>query len=170
MARSIGILFYILSLQGDNTSNYSKLKSQAKLINNSFAQGKFADLPAYVEYYNRYNRKVRDEIIFRYIASAEMSSVGEDGSLPNKDKGGQTVEKFVTPDLYLYSGRAKQQLALRTAPDFVIYTFRSLIQETLNPQTGWRRVVGANNEPGGGREGTIFQPFPIMGAFMLRKE
>ena len=96
--------------------------------------------------------------------------MGESGFLPNKNNKGEFVEKYVTPDFYLYSGRAKQQLALPVAPDYLIWTFKSMIQETLVPAAGWRPVTSANLEPGGGLEGTIFQPFPIMGAFQLRKE
>ena len=69
-----------------------------------------------------------------------------------------------------HAGRAKQQLALRTAPDLLIWTYKSILQGTLQPALGWGVVQPANNERGGGLEGTIYQPFPIMGVFQLKKE
>jgi len=164
------MIFFILSLEGDNTSDYNKLRSQAKHINKTIADGQYAKLPSHVEYYTRHGDKVQDEIIFRYISKGELGNLQEGAFLPNKDINGNTVEKYVTPDLYLYSGRAKQRLSLPVAPDYMTYTFRSLIQETLNPQVGWNIVAPDNGEIGGGREGTIFQPFPMMGLFELKKE
>jgi hypothetical protein len=165
---ALTLLLLVLTLEGDNVSPNQILRHKAQFINEIIAEGRLSELPKYVEFYYK-NKKHRDEIIFRYISEPELGSA-VNGYLPNVNTKGELCVKFVTPTLYLYAGRAKSKLALGTTPDYVIWTFRSMIEATLQPQVGWKIVEPANKEKGGGLEGTIFQQFPIMGVFKLRKE
>ncbi len=122
-------------------------------------------------------RRHQDELVFRYMSIAEYDATLEGSwrsrnnstwpTLVNKDKNGNLGLKYVTPDVYFSSQTAKAALALPTAPSIVVWTFKNDLR-TLTPRN-WKPVDPKYGEPGGGREGTISEPFPIRGAFMLNK-
>jgi RHS repeat-associated protein len=163
----LNVILFALTLEGDNTSHYKIHQKKSEEINSLIAQGKYSELPSSFEYYYK-GSKFKDELVFRYISNSEFETVENGWLLPNVDRSGNAVNKYVSPTFYVYGGTAKQKLAMPTMPDIVIWTFRSMIEGTLLPKSGWNTVLPAYGEPGGGREGTIFQPFPIMGVFNLK--
>jgi RHS repeat-associated protein len=164
--RFFGWFFFLCSFEGDNFSVKTVQEWAAKDINDALSKGEYGKLDKLSNYEFK-KVKIKDEIVFRYVSERELLTI-DGGYLQNKGPQDNWVKKYVTPTLYLYPERAKSRLALPSAPKYVIWTFKSMIRPTLVPQNGWRIVKPGNEELGGGLEGTINQPFPVMGIFELR--
>ncbi|MBS1745562.1 MAG: hypothetical protein JST21_05285 [Bacteroidetes bacterium] len=157
------VLSFSLSFHGDNVSIHDILKRKAIEINDLIKQGK--PLPDKIEY-NYRGHKNDDEIVFRYITEDEFK--GMNGMyLPNLDASKNLTKKYVTPDFYTSSETAWRRLALPDHKQYLVWTFKSMLEPTITP---WTPVPGISDiQTGGGLEGTIFQIFPVMGAFLLGK-
>ena len=73
--RALGMLMTILSFEGDNTSDLTKIKRESKTVVETIAKGQYSKLPKYIEYYGYGGGKIKDEIIYRYINRPELNSV-----------------------------------------------------------------------------------------------
>jgi hypothetical protein len=164
----------ILQMSGCNPNAGQRREKQTEKLNEYLQQ---RDIESITDLGVDLNRRFSDQIVYRYMSVAEFNNTGGDiwkdvngeayHSLINKGLDGSLVKKYVTPDLYFSAKDAKSYLALPTKPEIVVWTFKSNLV-TLTPRT-WRNVEEKNKEPGGGREGTITEPFPVRGAFYLKE-
>ena len=116
----------------------------------------------------RRRRHKRDACARRGVSAKEGMFLGKSMQIQNVDKNLNITRKYITPGFYSSGAGAKNQLALPYAPNLGVWTFQSEIQATKLLKVGWdvvRKVPGWGD--GGGLEGTINQPFPIKGVFLL---
>ncbi|MBI3137598.1 MAG: RHS repeat protein [Sphingobacteriales bacterium] len=163
------------TLSSDNISQPDLIRQTDQIINEYLKKGDLAGAQSYIETYNRdRGRQGYSKIVFRYMSLGEYNSrLTPDGDLPQAlpfDASNDFVTKYITPDIYLTSKGAKTYLALPRAPDIAIWTYEVEIAATKMPATGYQIVKPKHREPGGGREATILQPFPIHGFFPLIQE
>lgn len=146
-----------------------------EILNEMLLEGDLEGVISYVENWNRQPRNQHDRIVFRYMSLGEFDNrLHPDGDFAQAlpfDKDGNFVVKFITPDIYASSQGAKADLALPAPPDIAVWTFESVINATKMPAGpgNYQPVKPRFGEPGGGREATILQPFPIHGFFPLLK-
>ena len=93
--------------------------------------------------------------------------IGKSMQIQNADRSLNITRKFISPGFYSSRSVAQSQLALPYAPQLGVWTFQSEIQATKLPAVGWDVAKPLFGQDGGGLEGTINQPFPVKGAFIL---
>ncbi|MFY0602130.1 MAG: hypothetical protein JXR03_20815 [Cyclobacteriaceae bacterium] len=169
LSRTIGGILSLVFLSGDSPQQpiyYYSQQEAEEVISNHISSGNLVAMKEYVKQYNKFND---DKIVFRYLSAKEGFFVGKTLKINDTDQNLNITRKYITPDLYGSASTAKSLLALPYAPQLGVWTFESEIQGTKHPQVGWKTVEEANEEPGGGLEGTIGQPFPAKGGFILGK-
>lgn len=163
------------TLASDNMSAPARRQMADEILNEMLLEGDLEGVISYVENWNRQPRNQHDRIVFRYMSLGEFDNrLHPDGDFAQAlpfDKDGNFVVKFITPDIYASSQGAKAALALPASPDIAVWTFESAINATKMPAGpgNYQPVKPRFGEPGGGREATILQPFPIHGFFPLLK-
>lgn len=161
------------TLSSDNMSQPERMKWADETMNEMLEKGDLAGLQTYVENWNRQPRNSQNKIVFRYMSLGEYENrISPDDQLsvaPPFDRNHNLAVKYITPNLFLSSTRAKSLLALPTAPDIAIWTFEVEILATKMPSGpgAYQTVKPKYGEIGGGKEATILQPFPIHGFFPL---
>ena len=166
LGRSVGLIFSLAFLQGDNSPDYYSPQVAEEEVNKFISKGDFVSVKEYVTEYNKRNH---DQIVFRYLSAKEGMFIGKTLKINNTDKDLNVSRKYITPDVFGSRSAAKSFLALPYAPQIGVWTFESEIHATKHPRYSWDIVQPAFGEPGGGREATIGQPFPVKGAFILGK-
>ncbi len=165
----------LVTLSGDNVTPYDRRKWAEQYINQALKDGDPLKAKQEIERWNDDKRNKDNRIVLRYMSLGEYNArIKPDMGLPVAPPLSPTFKlavKWITPDIYISSSSAKTFLALPTAPDIAIWTFEAEIMATKMPSgPGAYQPVKPNNaEPGGGREATIVQPFPIHGWFPLIK-
>ena len=162
------------TLSSDNISQPDLIRQTDERLNEYLQEGDFAGAQAYAETYNKERgRQGYSKIVFRYMSLGEFNNrLTPDGDLPQAlpfDRNNNLAVKWITPGFYVSSKAAKTYLALPTAPDIAVWTYEVEISASKMPSIGYQTVKPKYGEPGGGKEATILQPFPIHGFFPLIK-
>jgi hypothetical protein len=137
-------------------------------INEAIASGEYE---AAYDLYESWNKKFKyNRIVFRYMVTGEYENTQSGGFSLNLDQKNQWCKKYITPDLYWGGKIAQTLLDLPNRPQCAIFCFEKDIIRTKIPAGAgvYGTVPGYEyGFPGGGKEATINQPFPIRGFFPL---